>query len=193
MIMISIFSVAQKVSKYNLKHVTVEFLNGKRISGELLYASADSLIMLDKNKMMVGCKVTLQYQDAANVYGKVLEVTDSTVIINQSGGPDRRVLPLRQIKAILVNSYPLTSDVKTFHQVVMKASSIESIYMNKMGSGGIGMIIGGAAGAVIGYSIGSSSSPSVRLSKVSGGYSGGFFGFLLGHPSVRQWGLPTKA
>ena len=49
-------------SRYNLKKVTVEFSDGRRLKGELFQASGDSLVMIDENKIAVGCKATLRFK-----------------------------------------------------------------------------------------------------------------------------------
>ena len=171
------FSDAQVDKKLKSRyHVTVELLDGRKVEGELLRASHESLVMIDENKIAVGCKATLRFKSKTNspfgktrsLFGKILEISDTSLLIAQWKTPNQMVVLFHQIDRISVESYPPMSDLKEFQQVVYKPSFIKSIRMHKKGSGALGALAGALLGFGIGYSLGESDGDWGDLRPLSG-------------------------
>ena len=166
----------KSTSEYNLKHVSVTFLDRPSVKGKLLRASHDSLVMRDKNKIAVGCKVSVKFKHTTKLLdGKVLEITDSSLIIENK---DRTIVLLKQIVHITVTSYPPMADLRKFQVVVYKPSFIKSIHMHKKGSGGLG----GLVGFVAGIGIGAATIPQPTGQNVYGNAVGSILSGVIGIP-----------
>lgn len=124
----------------------VELMNGKRVSGKLVSAEGDSLVMLDKNKMAVGSHVSVQRKSPNGVIkGTVYAMTDSTLILSGAGSADSQtayVIWLQQIDQVKVNSYPPSLDVNRFQRTAIEFTEIESVRIHRKGSGGLGALLG---------------------------------------------------
>jgi hypothetical protein len=183
LLMMIIFFSEVSAQKYNWKQVEVGLTDGRIISGELLAVRGDSLIMLDKNKMTVGSRVTISLKGSPwDISGKVLQMNDSIVVVKS--GRDKQKIYNQQIKAVQVQSQSRVSDIKTT-QTSLTVANIEYVGIRKTGSVGMGAAIGVLAGGAIGYAIGYNSYSHDPHSWIDFGpqlpaAGGGFLGALIG-------------
>ncbi len=140
-------SWAQPKSRYILRSIKLEFLDGTHAKGQLLYARADSLVMNGIGKLAPGCHVRFRVQSVStDQYGRVEAITDSTLTIRLADAPETPYIIRRnQIKSISVIQAAEGGDPNT----VFLASSIKSIRMGKKNAVGTGFLIGGLLGGLL--------------------------------------------
>ena len=164
--------------RYNLKHVKVKLLSGKELEGKLISAGGDSLILIDKNKYIVGSWVTVKYSPAnVQVSGKVLALTDSNLVIETEEARYWQTLLLKKIVFVKVKSRSSTLTPENFRHTCLRVPAIKSIRIRKNGSGGAGFFFGGLAAVGIVHS--SSSSSASLESRIATG-TNEFFAFFFG-------------
>lgn len=202
LLLVTFFTSFYRVNgqKYNLKHVVVELTNGQMVSGQLERATQNSLVMLDENKLAVGCRVMVKYNySGVTVFGDIKGINDSELIISTNQAPYERVIYIKQVLEVKVKSYPSTVDIKSLQRTLIGFSEIKQVRIRKRGSVGLGVLIGGAAGAAFAYGIGSLTPDSGNTGMSSGqssqsnvfgsplkiedyGATEAVFGFVLGAP-----------
>ena len=175
----SLSGFAQTKSKLNLEKVIVRLTDGKEFNGELILASADSLVMLDKNLPLAGCKISFRNRfTGVSAHGTVKEVNDTSMLIVQSVYPFERIVIRDQIDRVSITSYPDLPNLKELRRLVFRVPSIASIRMHKKGAGAIGAVLGGFAGAFLGAGIASISATGFGATT-----TGSSFGILIGAPT----------
>ena len=180
----SLSGFAQTNSKFNLQKVIVRLTGGRELKGELILASGDSLVMLDRNLPLAGCKISFRYRfTGLSSYGTVKAVNDTSILIVQSVYPFERTIIRDQIDRIRITSYPDLPNLKELQRVVFKVPSIASIRMHKKGAGGLGAILGGAAGGFLAYNLAyNSSNDGSFFGKTGEASLVGIVGVLTGAP-----------
>lgn len=169
--------------KFDLKRVDVE-LNDRVISGQMIEATQDSMVMIDKNKPAIGCRVLIRYHGSGvTTVGTIKRISDSTLVITAKQAPYEQIIHFRQVKGVKVKIYPSTVDVKNFQRTPISFTQVRSISIRRKGAPVLGLLVGGIAGAAVGYGLAYSSTPSdIFLGPEVYAAGGAVLGFLLGAP-----------
>lgn len=103
--------------RYNLKHVDVKLATGQIISGRLIGLTSDSLIMLDKTKIVEGCDVVIKikYSDGI-ISGKIKGIDEFSIVLATKQAPYEQQIRRNQIERMRVRSYPELVNVKSFQR-----------------------------------------------------------------------------
>lgn len=148
----------QSRSPYNLNHAKVALMNGTTITGEILAAIGDSLILLDKNRIVPGDKIALRLPGQSHDHqALVQEVTDEilTVLLLNSSTPEVSYEINRQsIRSMHFLKRANNEEAQRSMMTVLHADKIKSIRVQKKGMRVVGFVTGILAGTIIGTVIG---------------------------------------
>lgn len=177
-------ALAQRGPKYNLKHVDVRLMNGRIITGQLKAITEDSIILLDKNMPIVGSEVYITFSNnAVGMSGTIRSVTESTLLIETSVAPYERLVQRSQIRRVRVKSYPSEEIDHSLQGISVGYQEIDFVGAHRVGSGGLGALVGGLLGGLLGSAMGyAATSESDFMGKAGGATGGAVFGVILGLP-----------
>lgn len=198
LIMLLIFAgqsaLAQRGPKYNLKRVDVRLMNGLTISGKLVDITADSIVLHEKNRIVVGCEVYITFlSNQAGMSGTVKSVSESTLVIATSAAPHERLVQRSQIRKLRVKSYPESVAASSGQWSSFSYTEIEYVAMHRVGSGGLGALAGGFLGGLLGGVIAyGATSDTAFLGKEGGAAGGAALGFIVGLPIGAAAGASNK-
>jgi hypothetical protein len=111
--------------------ITVALGGGRIVSGRLIGATLDSLLISDNNKVSVGCRVIGKLGNSPHAFkGRVVAVSDSAFVLAVNG-PGGILIPYRQVKSVRVRAYPPKLDINRFRRSAVGYREIEWVQMNE--------------------------------------------------------------
>ena len=137
--------------KYDLSHTGVELKSGMKLEGELIDAKGDSMVLLVKNKLVIGSQVRIQLIHPRNyMVGTVVALTDTTIEIRS----DNESSPLIAYWKNVVSIYNPPMLNQPAQRTCIKVSEINMIRVRKQGALVTGAVVGSIIGGVLGVIIG---------------------------------------
>ncbi len=196
-LMFMLLGIESLAQRYNLEHVDFKLTNGLLISGQFVGLTNDSLIILDKNKLIVGCVALIKLKNSNTyIHGTVNAITEFTIILTTKEPPHEQQIQKSQIKGVRIKSYPPSALKEPSNRSAYSYADVDYIGIHKLGSGAVGAIIGGAVGAGLGFVIGAAShkgsNGTLSYNPDTSGAGLGILGFLIGTPIGAAIGSSNK-